>query len=404
MLKCTGDAHTSCVEYRESQLLREWGEGNPSDLALAIRSRRASGGEITDLITANPQEHGFEFPQDLLADIVSEAVARARYYQPDPKGQLEAREAVAEYHGNAISAGQVILSPGTSLAYWYAFSLLADPGDEVLCPSPTYPLFDDLARLAKLRVRRYYLRKEGSRWALDPEELAFQLTPRTRAVVLVSPHNPTGTAANAGELAEVARLARKHGFAVILDEVFREFLHGTVSARRPSEFDAPLAITLNGFSKMFALPGIKAAWMVAEGDPGLRDRFLAAAEYVSDTFLPVSEYTQAAMPRILREGAGVHAGLAALCGARMRDLVGEWRRAGIGADIPEAGIYLPVPLPGFSQEAEQSLTFRLVAEHGILVHPGILYDLPQAHLVMTCIHRPPWPIQAIAGLVAHSSM
>jgi hypothetical protein len=382
----------------DGDLLDAWGAPQPSELACAIAQRRAEGAPVRDLVSANPQEEGFEFPQELLADILSEAAVTSRIYSPNPRGQPAAREAVAEYHGG-VGGDSVLLTPGTSMAYWYAFRLLASEGGEILCPSPTYPLFADLARLTGAGVRRYHLRRDGARWAMDPEEVAFQVTPRTRVVVVVSPHNPTGTVASADELAALAELARRHGLAVILDEVFREFLHTAAHVHRPAEFGMPLAITLNGLSKMLSLPGMKAGWMAVDGEnAALRSRFLNAAEYLSDTFLPVSELTQAAMPRLLREGRGATAGFGALCRQRMAALVGAWRSSGVTAGMPEGGPYLVVPAGGDAASVSECV-LRLVRERGIVVHPGDLYGIDEPSLVMTCIPRPPVSVHEIAAMV-----
>jgi hypothetical protein len=376
-------------------LLEAWGAPQPSGLARAIAQRRAAGAPLRDLVSANPQQEGFEFDQELLAGILRDAAEAARFYRPDPRGQSAAREAVAEYHGGAAPES-LLLTPGTSVAYWYAFRLLAADGGEVLCPSPTYPLFDDLARVAGARVRRYHLRRDGARWAMDPEELAFQVTPRTRAIVVVSPHNPTGTVASSNELAALAEVARRHGLAVIFDEVFREFLHTAPRVPRPAEFGVPLALTLNGLSKMLSLPGMKAGWMVAEGDDAvLRGRFQNAAEYLSDTLLPVSELTQAAIPRLLREGRGEAARFAALCTERMRALVEQWACIGVSAGLPDGGPYLAVPVGQSAGKLDDSL-LALVRELGIVVHPGRLYGIDQPSIVMTCIPRPPVPVREIA--------
>ncbi len=377
-------------------LLQDWGDPQPSALAVLAAERRRAGHTVTDLVTANPQEHGFEFPQDLLAAILAESATAARTYAPDPRGRVGAREAVAAWHGDRVAADRVLLTPGTSFAYWMAFRLLCDGGGEVLCPTPTYPLFDDLARLAGAAVRRYHLRESGARWALDPDEVEFQVTPRTRAVVVVSPHNPTGTVAGAGELAALAAIARRHNLAIVFDEVFRDFTHTADRVPRPSEFDAPLTLTLNGFSKMLSLPGLKAAWVVAEGDPPAADRFLHAAEYVSDTFLPLSEITQAAIPLLLERAAAIPPRFAALYTRRMAELVASWRAAGLPATMPEAGPYLCIPLPSPAGAlAEQALR-----DQGILVHPGSLYGLDDHRLVMTCVAAPPWPVRELAALAA----
>ena len=183
--------------HADASLLHAWGHAAPSELADALDALAAAGRPVRDLVTANPQEHGLAFDDHLLGDILAAAARDARTYHPHPAGQPAAREAVAAYHGDGLPAAQVVLTPGTSFGYWAAFRLLADPpGGEVLCPSPTYPLFDDLARLAGLTVRRYHMHEAGGRWAIDPDEVAFQVTPRTRAIAVVSPQDRKSTRLN----------------------------------------------------------------------------------------------------------------------------------------------------------------------------------------------------------------
>jgi aspartate/methionine/tyrosine aminotransferase len=391
----------SRVVRHGGSLLEEWGEPQISPLAALIGERKSRGLPVFDFIGANPQEHGFEFPPQHLSIIFDAALKQARYYRPDPRGQLSAREAVAHYHGGAVSADQVLLTPGTSMAYWYCFRLLAVANGNILCPRPTYPLFDDLARLAGMEVRSYHLEPgPAGHWILDPEELEFQITKHTRAIVIVSPHNPTGSVANAQELEAVCRIARRHRLAIIFDEVFRETLHTVSRVPRPSEFGPPLAITLNGLSKMLSLPGLKAGWCVIEGeDKDLVRRFLAALEYASDTFLPVNEVVQFALSRLLApDFFAVVRDFAELYRTRMRRLLEEWRSHGNELICPEAGIYLTVDLPEFWQDDEDCV-LRLLNEHGIYCHPGSFYKMPRPAIVTTCVPSPPWPVREMASVL-----
>ncbi|MBX7245312.1 MAG: pyridoxal phosphate-dependent aminotransferase [Candidatus Sumerlaeaceae bacterium] len=377
----------------DSSLLAHWGDPHPSDLADLLEHRRAANQPVLDLISANPHEHGLQFDAALLSKILGEAVAETRVYRPDARGQFAARRAIADYHGS-VSAEQIILTPGTSFGYWCTFRLLGNPGDEILCPQPTYPLFDDLARLAGLGVRRYHLERVGGRWGIDAAEVEFQITPRTRAIVVVSPHNPTGSVASESEIRALAALARRHGLALIFDEVFREWVHDGSAVPRPGANDFPLILTLNGLSKMLSLPGLKAGWMVVEGDKVQRERFLNAAEYLSDSFLPVSEITQAAIPPLLREGQGEMRRLGDTYRNRMVAMVAKARESGMDCTAPQAGPYLLLPLP--DEVNEEQFALGLVKNHGIVSHPGAFYGLPPSGLVATCVHEPPWPFDTIA--------
>ena len=237
------------------------GEVNP--LYRLRRELEARGREVIDLVSGNVTEHGIVYPQDLLADILARASRRAAVYRPDSMGQRPAREAVARYYesqGLPVSPDSVLLTPGTSISYWYCFKLLADPGDEVLCPSPSYPLFDYIASMSGVDMVPYPM-LESRGWRIDLERLELMVSTRTRAVVLISPHNPTGHVAGAAELDALAEIARRHGLAIISDEVFSEFLFTVESLPRPAVLSAPLVITLNGFSKhSMSLVSVLSVW------------------------------------------------------------------------------------------------------------------------------------------------
>ena len=265
---------------------------------------KAGGQDVRDLISGSINEQGFVFPQDLLEETLVRGSRQCEIYRPDSFGQRQARAAISEYYraaGYAIDADRILITPGTSLSYWYCFKLLADEGDEILCPCPSYPLFDYIALLSGVRLIPYRL-DEARQWAIDIDQLEACVSTRTRALVLISPHNPTGHVAAPDEIAALADVARRHNLAIISDEVFSEFLLGNEALPRPAGSAAPLVFTLNGFSKMFALPGLKFGWMAVSGESDKVRQALRALELISDTFLPVNEIIQAAAPDIFKCG------------------------------------------------------------------------------------------------------
>ena len=279
-------------------------KGKTNRLYTLREQLRARGRPIVDLVSGNVTEHGLVFPPDILEHALAGAVRRCAVYRPDSFGQRPAREAVSAYYarqGVPISPDRFVLTPGTSISYWYSFRLLADEGDEILCPNPSYPLFDYIALLCGVRLIPYRL-QEARGWAIDMDQLEACISTRTRALALISPHNPTGYVPDLAELEGLAELAARHDLAIISDEVFSEFLLGPGPLPRPALTAAPLVITLNGFSKMYALPGLKLGWMALSGEEGRVGRALAALEMISDTFLPVSEIAQAAVPDIMSRG------------------------------------------------------------------------------------------------------
>jgi alanine-synthesizing transaminase len=380
-------------------LLAHWGSASPSSLARILQERQASKLPTIDLISASPQEHGIEYSPDKLAEIMALAVHSARRYVPDSKGLFCARDAIARWHGNGITPSDIIITSGTSIAYFYIFRLLAASGAEILCPSPTYPLFDDLAAVAGISVRKYHLTQEqNGRWAIDLDEIRFQITPRTKALVVVSPHNPTGSVASMTELNGIAQIAEEYKLVVIFDEVFRSLTHNPQTAvARPSESGAPLTVTLNGLSKMLSLPGLKAGWIAVEGKQALREQFTNALDYMSDCFLPVSDLMQHALPQLLETCGDVSERLAKITRARMRHFADEWSRIGVPVVIPEGTPYLCIPIDRFTERDDDDVAGCLLREFGILTHPGSYYDMPPNFVVTTCIHAPPWPMTDISS-------
>ncbi len=215
------------------------GEINP--LYRLRREIESQGHVITDLVAGNVTRHGIVFPPALLEEMLPAAARRRGIYLPDPLGQPEAREAVSQYYresGVDIPASRVLLTPGTSVSYWYSFKLLADQGDEILCPRPSYPLFDYIAALSGVKMISYPL-NENRGWQIDLERLESVISTRTRAVVLISPHNPTGHVAGVAELEGLAEIARRHRLAIVSDEVFGEFLLRGAGCRDPPRLRRP---------------------------------------------------------------------------------------------------------------------------------------------------------------------
>jgi len=186
-----------------------------------------------DLVRGNVNEHGIVYPPEILREILARAGDRARVYRPDSLGQWPAREAIAQYYGSLrVPPEQILITPGTSVSYWYCFKLLAERGDEMLCPQPSYPLFDYIARLAGVEMTHYRL-VESRQWAIDLDYLENQITVRTRAIILISPHNPTGMVADEEQLRGLAEIAARHSLPIISDEVFGEFLFGRDAGTDP---------------------------------------------------------------------------------------------------------------------------------------------------------------------------
>jgi alanine-synthesizing transaminase len=343
-----------------------------------LEELRQAGTTIVDLVNANVNDHGIVFPNAILAPIMADATRLAATYKPDSLGQRVAREAVALYEG--IEAEQILLTPGTSVSYWYAFKLLCEPGSEVLCPAPSYPLFDYIARLAGIDIRNYRLNEQDA-WSIDLEHLRQQISDKTRAIVVISPHNPTGMVAGQEQVDGLAELAARHNLPIISDEVFREFVDVGVDVARPWKSDAPLVFTLNGFSKMFALPGIKIGWMGVSGDKELVGKSMRTLELMSDTFLPVNEAAQFATGQIFEKGEAFLKDYREEIGKRRKKLA-RVMEPGLGVP-PRGGFHAVVT---FERDVEEEdLAIELLNTEHILVHPGYFYDIEGRHIVMSCV-------------------
>ena len=347
------------------------------------------GESVLDLISGNVNRSGVVFPEPLLREALHEALPAARIYQPDSFGQPVARQAISEYYqeaGVSLPPEQILLSPGTSISYLYCFKLLAESGDEILCPSPSYPLFETIAQLCNVRLTSYLLRESRS-WEIDLEYLESQLTTRTRAIVLISPHNPTGAVADWSQLRSLAEIAARHHLAVIADEVFSEFLFGLDELPRPAQTEVPLVFTLNGFSKMLALPGMKLGWIGVSGEAALVQKSMRTLEMMSDTFLPVNELVQFAAPTLLRRARPFM--------ADYRSRVAGCRDLAVEALSQSRNLSLVPPVGGFyasvrwadSERDEEHLLIDFLKECRILAHPGYFYEMPGTHLVMTFVEE-----------------
>ena len=216
---------------------------------------RAEGRRFDDLTVSNPTRVGLPYPRDLLVPL---AASEALAFDPDPLGIVSAREAVAAYmagRGVPVRPDRVILTASTSEAYGLLFKVLCDPGDDVLIPQPSYPLFEHLTRLEGVGARVYRLEHHG-RWEIDADGLARAVGPRTRAVLLVSPNNPTGSFIRPDELAAVRAVALRRGLAIVCDEVFRDYPMEEAAPGRPGALVADpeaLTFTLGGLSKSAGL-------------------------------------------------------------------------------------------------------------------------------------------------------
>ncbi len=356
----------------------------PNALSAALTRLRAEGREVLDLTVSNPTRCGFSYPEaEIRAALSSPGVLT---YDPDPQGALAARVAIADHHGHGLRPEELLLTASTSEGYGLLFKLLGDPGDEVLVPSPSYPLFEWLARLEGLDARpvpSYF----QDRWHLDLGALESAVSPRTRAVVVVNPNNPTGHFLTQAEWAGLTRLCARRNLALLVDEVFADYpleppVDRLASALLDPHPPCPVFL-LSGLSKVAALPQLKLGWIAVRG-PGALDH-LEALAFLADQYLSVSAPVQAAAPRLLE--------LAPI----LRQQILERARINLAAldevlkghprltRLPVEGGWT-VLLRRPALDPDEACALRLLEATTTLIHPGSFFDLPgDGHLVLSLI-------------------
>lgn len=356
-------------------------------LTRALAERRAREQPIVDLTESNPTRAGFTYPPDLLENLASPAALR---YEPHPFGLLPAREAVARDQGRrgaAVNPGRVVLTASTSEAYAWLFKLLCDSGDTVLVPRPSYPLFDHLTQLEGVKSVPFNLEYTG-RWEVDFSSLE-SAPPSTRALVVVSPNNPTGSYLTASELDRVVALCRDRGWALIADEVFADYpLEADARATDIAARSDVLAFTLGGLSKTVGLPQLKLGWIVAGGPPAACNAALAGLELIADSFLSVNTPVQVAACHLLERGAAIRTEIH----DRVRANLAQLRSTATqfpACDVlnVEGGWSAVIRVP--ATRTEEQLILELLDREGILVHPGYFFDFArEAFVVVSLLIRP----------------
>lgn len=359
---------------------------SPNRLTRLTAEKRRAGIELLDLTESNPTRAGFVYPAEILEAL---ADPRALRYDPQAAGLLGAREAVCRYYaeaGYAVEPDRVLLTASTSEAYQYLFKLLADPGDEVLAPRPSYPLFEFLATMESLRVVSYPLVYQGG-WSIDCEALAAAVTERTRAIVVVNPNNPTGSFLKRDEL----EFLQSRGVALISDEVFADYAFGD-DARRVRSLAgngageaAGLAFSMSGLSKVAGMPQMKLGWIVVSGPAAARAEAMEKLEWIADTYLSVGTPVQQAAARLLELGKGVQGQIAERVRANL-----AWLAAAVGKESPcrvlavEGGWFCTLQVPRIRREEEWAMD--LLEKDDVMVQPGFFFDFEsEAFLVLSLL-------------------
>jgi len=380
---------------------------SPNALTRAIAEARASGEKILDLTLSNPTEAGIRpDPEIVLAALAN---PEAMHYDPQPRGLLKARQAVCSYYREShqvfdLDPERLILTTSTSEAYSHIFRLMCNPGDEVLVPKPSYPLFEFLADLADVKLVPYPLLYDHG-WQIDLDSLYKAATERTRAVILVHPNNPTGSYVSAAETLALNAFCCDHAsadnaLALIVDEVFLDYAHDNYAhddysheraGRRSFVTNADaLTFTLSGVSKISALPQMKLAWLATSGPEEMVAEAGARLEIIADTYLSLNAPVQLAAPVLLEQRKQVQPVLLNRVRTNLAELDRQLASRPSSACtrlMVEGGWYVVVRVPVIGSDEE--LAIRLLREASVSVHPGHFYDFPgEGHLVLSMITEP----------------
>lgn len=362
----------------------------PNRLAAELERQRARGRKVLDLTESNPTRCGLKYDRRAILRALARPAALA--YHPDPRGMRAARQAVADYYrrrsrGTAsqrVDPERILLTASTSEAYSFLFRALCEPGDQVLAPAPSYPLFDFLAGLNDVELRSYPLLYDHG-WQIDLHSLEAALTTRTRAVVVVHPNNPTGSFVQRPELAALNSLCARRGLALIADEVFLDYAHDGRTRPSLAANHGVLTFVLSGLSKISALPQMKVAWTVVNGPRPQVRQALERLEVISDTYLSVNTPAQLALPGLLAQRRPLQAQLRQRIAANRRELARQLASHPACRVLEsEGGWYSVLRVPAIC--SDEGLALTLLRRQGVLVHPGHFYGFSgQGHLVLSLI-------------------
>ena len=356
----------------------------PNRLAEALERHKSSGRRLVDLSASNPTECGFKY--DARAIMRSLCAPASMQYCPDPKGLKSARQAVTDYYaerGEGVAVDDLILTASTSEAYSFIFRLLCNPGDELLIPTPGYPLFDFLADVNDVKLARYPLFYDHG-WHIDMHALKQAIMPRTRGIIVVHPNNPTGHFTKPEEIAQLNQICSANRMAIIADEVFLDF---ALDAARKSFVanTGALTFTMSGISKISGLPQMKFAWLAVSGPEAEKREAVARLEMIADTYLSMNAPIQWAAPVLLRQRMAFQEQLMARVRANLAELDAQLAKMQrVSRLVVEGGWYAVLRIP--ATRSDEDLAIELLEKRDVYLHPGHFYDFPKdGYLVVSLI-------------------
>lgn len=354
-------------------------------LSAALAKHRAEGKRVIDLTISNPTECGFEYDCTAILDALKKISALR--YEPDARGLEMARRAVLSYYAerdDEIAPNDMFLTTGTSEGYSFVFRLLCNPGDEVLVPTPSYPLLDFLAEIQDVKLVRYPLVYDHG-WQIDFHALEGAITSRTRALVVVHPNNPTGHFTKRAEIVRLNEMCAPREIALIADEVFLDFALGQERAVSFATNAAALTFTMSGLSKISGLPQMKLAWLIVSGPANLKTQAIARLEVIADTYLSMNAPVQLAASVLMDQRREFQRQLMGRVWKNLSELDRQLAAQKTCARMEiEGGWYAVLRVP--ATRSDEDLAIELLNARGVFVHPGHFYDFASdGHLVVSLI-------------------
>jgi len=361
----------------------------------ALEAHRRAGRELLDLTASNPTNIGLNYRAESLLQSLTDR--RALQYDPQAKGLREAREAVAAYYAERatrVSPDDLILTTSTSEAYSFVFRLLCDPGDAVLVPTPSYPLFDFLADIQDVKLFPYELVYDHG-WQIEVNSLFAAIDrviasgARCRAILVVHPNNPTGSYVQPREVQLLNGVCAANDAAIIADEVFLDY---SLQSQSPLTFAAnedSLTFTLSGLSKISGLPQMKVAWIAVNGPPTLKQDALERLDVIADTYLSMNAPIQLAVPAMLEERNHIQPQLLDRVRTNLAELDSQLAQQNLCQRLKvEGGWYAILRVP--ARGSDEELAIALLQRENVLVQPGHFYDFSaEGYLVVSLITSPP---------------
>jgi aspartate/methionine/tyrosine aminotransferase len=367
---------------------------NPSinRITCRIDDLKRSGVTLVDITGTNPTAAGFDMDAAAICTAISHPSILE--YRPDPRGLISARQAVVDYyhgHGRNVDPETVFLAASTSESYAWLLKLLCDPGDTVLVPRPSYPLFDFLAALEAVRLEPYRMHcLPDAGWRIDLAQVQSLTTSRTRAVILVNPNNPTGAYVRPDEWGALCGWCRDHDLALIVDEVFLDYVSPFYPESKVSTAGNPgaLTFTLSGISKVLGLPQLKLGWIQVSGPPSLCLPACRHLELISDTYLAASTPVQTALPILMAQRDLFQHQVLNRLHTNETFLKTACNRLTSGRMLPREGGWAAI-LAMQNGISDEDMVCRLLESDHVLVHPGYFYDFDADDcLVVSLLTRP----------------